>query len=185
MEQLIVAPRAVDDRDDAVLLTAVVERDRSAIVELYRRHEPWLSTRLSYRCSDHLAVEEAVQDTFVAVWESAVRYSGNGEVSAWIWGIGYRRLLHTIRPRRSIVERLLAQRPAETRSAEEELMVSISHGDLGRALERLSPELRAVVQATVLDGLTCRETGQLLGVPVGTVKTRMMRARSELREALA
>ncbi len=64
-------------------------------------------------------------------------------------------------------------------------MVSTSHGDLGHALERLSPELRAVVQATVLDGLTCRETGQLLGVPVGTVKTRMMRARSELREALA
>jgi RNA polymerase sigma-70 factor (ECF subfamily) len=49
----------------------------------------------------------------------------------------------------------------------------------------LSPELRSVVQATVLDGLTCREAGRLLGIPSGTVKTRMMRARFELREVLA
>jgi RNA polymerase sigma-70 factor (ECF subfamily) len=49
----------------------------------------------------------------------------------------------------------------------------------------LSPELRAVVQATVLDGLTTQEAARLLDIPSGTVKTRMMRARRELREALA
>jgi RNA polymerase sigma-70 factor (ECF subfamily) len=42
-----------------------------------------------------------------------------------------------------------------------------------------------VVQATVLDGLTTREAARLLGIPAGTVKTRMMRARAELRGALA
>jgi RNA polymerase sigma-70 factor (ECF subfamily) len=52
-------------------------------------------------------------------------------------------------------------------------------------LDRLSPELRAVVQATVLDGLTTREAGHLLGIPAGTVKTRMSRARIQLREELA
>ena len=41
-----------------------------------------------------------------------------------------------------------------------------------------------MVQATVLDGLTTREAGQLLGIPAGTVKTRMMRAKPQLREAL-
>ena len=46
-------------------------------------------------------------------------------------------------------------------------------------------ELRAVVQATVLDGLTSREAGRLLGIPAGTVKTRMMRARAQMREELA
>ena len=50
--------------------------------------------------------------------------------------------------------------------------------------ECLSPELRAVVQATVLDGLTTREAALLLGIPPGTVKTRMMRAKPLLREAL-
>ena len=61
----------------------------------------------------------------------------------------------------------------------------MEYGDLAGALDRLSPELRSVVQATVLDGLTTKEAGQLLGLPTGTVKTRMMRAKAQLREALA
>jgi RNA polymerase sigma-70 factor (ECF subfamily) len=65
------------------------------------------------------------------------------------------------------------------------VLAGVEHGDLAGALARLSPELRAVVQATVLDGLTTAEAGRLLGVPRGTVKTRMMRARRELRAELA
>jgi RNA polymerase sigma-70 factor (ECF subfamily) len=61
----------------------------------------------------------------------------------------------------------------------------VQHGDLGGALERLSPELRAVIQATILDGLTTREASTLLGIPAGTVKTRAMRARMLLRQELA
>jgi RNA polymerase sigma-70 factor (ECF subfamily) len=68
---------------------------------------------------------------------------------------------------------------------EDEVLIGVEHGDLGTALGRLSPELRAVVQATVLDGLTTREAATLLGIPQGTVKTRAARARRELREALA
>jgi len=70
-------------------------------------------------------------------------------------------------------------------TAEDQVLVGVEHGDLAGALRDLSPELRAVVQATVLDGLTSREAGQLLGIPPGTVKTRMMRARIQLRGALA
>ncbi len=159
--------------------------DRAALHELYRRHEPWLSARLTHRCGDPQVVEESVQDTFVTVWRTAGRYRGNGEVAAWIWGIGIRTLLHKVRPRKPLLERLRAQRAEPQLSAEDQLLVQVEHGDLGAALERLSPELRLVVQATVLDGLSCREAGALLGVPTGTVKTRMMRARRELREALA
>jgi RNA polymerase sigma-70 factor (ECF subfamily) len=54
---------------------------------------------------------------------------------------------------------------------------------IGEALRQLAPELRQVLQAMVLDGLTVRETSVLLGVPEGTVKTRARRARIALREA--
>jgi RNA polymerase sigma-70 factor (ECF subfamily) len=163
----------------------VTERDRAALRELYVRHEPWLTARLSHRSSDRHIVEESVQDTFVAVWRTAGKYSGDGEVAAWIWGIGIRTLLHKVRPRKPLMDRLRSQRHAPQQSAEDQLLVMVEHGDVGTALDRLSPELRQVVQATVLDGLTCNEAGALLGVPTGTVKTRMMRARRELREALA
>jgi RNA polymerase sigma-70 factor, ECF subfamily len=70
-------------------------------------------------------------------------------------------------------------------SAEEKVLLGVEYGDLGTALLRLSPEMRAVLQATVLDGLTTREAGRLLGIPENTVKTRLRRAKAHLRLDLA
>ena len=174
-----------DDRwEDPDLLAAVAEGDRAALRSLYERHAPWLTLRLTRRCADPGIVEEVVQDTFVAVWKGARRYRGQGEVAAWIWGIGIRRLIDRLRKRPLPIPTAL-DRGGVVVSAEEEVLLRIEHGDLGMALDRLSPELRAVMQATVLDGLTTREAAKLLGIPQGTVKTRLMRARHELREALA
>ncbi len=170
---------------DAELLTAVAAGDRRALAALYERHAPWLTVRLSRRCGDAGMVDEVLQDTFLAVWKGARRYAGQGEVGAWVWGIAIRRLLDHLRKRRPVpVARPDSNSSTDAASAEDELLLAVEHGDLGGALRRLSPELRAVVQATVLDGLTTREAARLLDIPPGTVKTRMMRARAQLREAL-
>ena len=175
-------------RTDTELLAAVADGDRGALVELHARHVAWVTARLRRRCSDPDAVADAVQDTFVAVWRSAGRWDGRGEPAAWIWGIAIRRLIGVLRTRgrwsraQAIAE--LAQSQIVV-AAEDLVLVGVEHGDLAGALRTLSPELRAVVQATVLDGLTTREAGRLLGIPTGTVKTRMMRARNQRRGALA
>jgi RNA polymerase sigma-70 factor (ECF subfamily) len=70
-------------------------------------------------------------------------------------------------------------------SAEEQVLLGVEYGDAAGALNRLSPELQVVVRAVVLDGLTTREAARLLHIPQGTVKTRMARARSLLRQALS
>ncbi|MPZ74621.1 MAG: RNA polymerase subunit sigma-24, partial [Nitriliruptorales bacterium] len=70
------------------------------------------------------------------------------------------------------------------RSAEDELLLGVEHGDLGAALGSLSPQLRAVIQATVIDGLTSREAARLLGIPHGTAKSRLRRAKTHLRDHL-
>jgi RNA polymerase sigma-70 factor (ECF subfamily) len=170
---------------DEALVEAVAAGDRAALRTLYERHAPWLTLRLSRRCGDPDLVDDAVQDTFVAVWRSARRYEGHGEVGAWIWGIGVRRLIDQLRRRPPREFASVGRHTEEEPSAEDQVLLDVEHGDLGLALNRLSPELRAVVQATVLDGLTTRETGRLLGIPAGTVKTRMMRARTQLRQELA
>lgn len=174
-----------DERPDTVLISALSDGDRTALNELYARHAPWLLLRLQRRCADPGLVDEVVQDTFVAVWRTAGRYDGRGEVAAWIWGIGVRRLIDAFRrqPRGSLIAKV-PDIEVEI-SAEERVLLGVEYGDLAGALDHLSPELRMVVQATVLDGLTTSEASKLLGIPQGTVKTRMKRARAQLREELA
>lgn len=166
---------------DADLLEAVRDGDRRALGELYRRHAPWLTLRLTRRCADADLVDQALQDTFLAVWRKP-SHDGSGEVAAWLWGIAIRRLIDQLRRSRPIVRNAVEEQLQA--SAEEQVLLGVEHGDLAGALRSLSPELRAVVQATALDGLTTREAGRLLGIPAGTVKTRMARARAQLREAV-
>lgn len=174
---------------DVALLRAVAARDERALAQLYDRHAGWLLARLRRRCACADTVDVALQDTFLTLWRSAATYRGQGEVGAFLWGIAIRRLIDAMRAdsRLERARRLLARDAAPDqliRSAEEEVLLGIEHGRLGDALTRLSPELRAAIQATVLDGLTSAEAGRLLGIPAGTVKSRCHRARMELREAL-
>uniref|UniRef100_UPI003F493040 RNA polymerase sigma factor n=1 Tax=Actinoplanes sp. CA-084688 TaxID=3239901 RepID=UPI003F493040 len=175
---------SAESRSDDQLLAALGKGDRDTLTVLYRRHAPWLLLRLSQRCGDEGVVDEVVQDTFVAVWRGAGRYRGDGSVPAWIWGIAIRRLIDQFRARRLATVPLSEGMGAAEPSAEEKVLLGVEHGDLAAALRQISPELRAVVRATILDGLTTREAARLLGIPVGTVKTRLVRARAALREEL-
>ncbi|MEO3746945.1 sigma-70 family RNA polymerase sigma factor [Plantactinospora sp. B5E13] len=181
---------------DEELLRRVGSGDRRAFEVFYARHAPWLTLRLRRRCRDPELVADLLQETFLAVWRAADGYRGSGEVVGWVWTIAARRLIDA--SRRALARPKTAAGTDEldegrspwaelvrSPSAEEEAMRRTYDGELAQALRRLSPELRAVLQATVLDGLTVRETAVLLGVPEGTVKTRAMRARRELRAALS
>lgn len=173
-----------DSPSDRELLAEIATGDRGALHQLFMRHQPWLAARVRQRCSDPAIVSEVVNDTFLVVWDKPGKYKGDGEVAAWLWGIAIRTLLQRLRPRKSVFERLVQLRPEHMPSAEEAVLASVEHSDVGLALQRLSPELLAVVQATVIDGLSTREAADLLGIPSGTVKSRMSRARTELREGL-
>ncbi|MEV8517357.1 RNA polymerase sigma factor [Dactylosporangium sp. NPDC051484] len=173
------------DAGDADLLRAVADGDEGALRLLFDRHAPWIVARLRRRCADPDAVDDVLQDTFVAVWKGAERWRGDGEVGAWLWGIAVRRLISRLR-RSPVAWTFLADGEADAPlvSAEEQVLLGVEHGDLGTALRRLSPQLRAVVQATILDGLTTKEAARLLGVPHGTVKGRLRQAKSQLRASL-
>jgi RNA polymerase sigma-70 factor, ECF subfamily len=166
--------------DDAELVAGLAEGDLGALRVLHARHAAWLTIRLSKRCANRDLVDEVVQDTFVAAWRSAASFRGEGDVGAWLWGIAFRRLIDGFRAQHSTVWAA----PEVAESAEDAVLVGVGYGDLGDSLRRLSPELLAVVQATILDGLTVREASRLLGLPTGTVKTRLMRAKRILREQL-
>jgi RNA polymerase sigma-70 factor, ECF subfamily len=168
---------------DEMLLLAVAERDIGAFRTFYERHVGWLSIRLARRCNDRDLVADAVQDSFVAVWWKPGGYRGDGDIAAWLWGIAIRRLVSRLRRRTDIA--VVFEGNQTSPAAEDQVLLSVEYGDLGEALSRLSPEMRAVIQAVVLDGLSAREAAQLLHVPVSSVKTRLHRAKAHLRATLA
>ncbi|MEU9134784.1 RNA polymerase sigma factor [Streptomyces sp. NPDC048404] len=172
-----------EDDTDAALLRAVSDGDSAAMAALYDRHAGWLHARLTRRCADPEIVREVLQDTFVTVWRSAGGHRG-AEAGGWLWTIAARRLVDARRVQERAA-RVEYAAPAPAPSAEDRVLARLEYGDLGTALDRISPELREVLRATVVDGLTTREAARLLGIPEGTVKTRALRARAELRKALA
>jgi RNA polymerase sigma factor (sigma-70 family) len=170
---------------DATLLAAIGERDLEAMRALYERHAAWLSVRLTRRCHDRDAVADVVQDTFVAVWQKPKGFRGDGDVAAWLWGIAIRRLVSRLRSRGDVIVSFETVDATPVPAAEEQVFLSVEYGDIGQALARLSPEMHAVIQPVVLDGLTAKEAARLLHMPVGSVKTRSSRAKAHLRTALA
>jgi len=179
-----------DECSDDDLLRAVARGDRGAFEEFHRRTAPWLALRLRRRCRDDEVVADVLQETFLSVWRSAVGYAGTNQSGGWVWMIASRKLVDAYRRRGTAadlafdadIERTATQLSP---SAEEEMLVNTYDPDLATALSSLSPELRQVLQVTVLDGLSTREAAVLLGVPEGTVKARAFRARRSLRAALS
>jgi len=177
------------DVADAELILLVAEGDAQALHELYRRHAPWVSIRLARRCSDPDLVDDALQDTFVAAWKGAARWRADGEVQAWLWGIAIKRLISRMRARGHrhlrLAEADLVAALGATPSVEEQVLVAVEFGDLAGPLSRLSPDMLAVVQARLLDGLSTREASRVLGVAENTVKSRLSRAMERLRQDLS
>jgi RNA polymerase sigma-70 factor, ECF subfamily len=176
------------DPADALLVRAMADHDEGALRSLYEDNAGWIAARLRRRCADAEVVADVLQDTFVAAFAGAHRFRGDGEVHAWLWGIAVRQLVVSMRRRGRERARLgpaLLERDAPEVSAEELVLLAVEHSDVGTALAHISPELRVVLQVTVLDGLSTREAARLLQIPQGTVKTRLSRARAALREELS
>jgi RNA polymerase sigma-70 factor (ECF subfamily) len=179
----------VEQIDEEVLVRRTARGDRAAFEQFYRHSAPWLAARLRRRCDDEQIVAEVMQETYLAVWRSAGSFAGSaagGSAVGWVWTIAAHRLIDAFRRRAHHAQPPVTMAPAPAAPAADDEMLAVSvEGDVGDALRRLPPELRQVLRALVLDGLSVRETALLLGLPEGTVKTRARRARIELREALS
>lgn len=118
----------------------------------------------------------------MAVWKSAKNFKGRSKVLTWIFGIA-RNQAHNILRKESKGQRL----PEEDPSSESHDPTKSMHVDLcvQDALETLSPTHREVMHLVFYENLTVRETAELLGIPTGTVKSRMHHARLALAKELS
>jgi len=130
-----------EERDDAALLRAVARGDEESLAVLYDRHAGWLTVRMTRRCAMPDVVDHAVQDTFLAVWREAGAYRGGGDVAAFIWGIGIRRLIDAIRRENGVRRRL------PWRAAEPEVVLRDGIGDSIPGVVDGLPERSGIAQS--------------------------------------
>jgi RNA polymerase sigma-70 factor (ECF subfamily) len=189
LHRRIAEPRTPDQRlpdrrqTDQRLMDRLGTGDREALAELYRAHHPAVYRCALYLTADPAAASEVTQDVFVWLMDHSDRYdSQRGQLAAFLGGVtrkfaGKRRqadrqfgLLHE-----PFDERLAA--PART-------MEPDGVPELRRAIAALPPGYRAAVGLCDLEGRSYEEAAALLDVPVGTVRSRLHRARALLARKL-
>jgi len=176
------------DDDDLALLARVADGDRGAFEVLYRRyHRRLLAYLLRVLGGRVEEAEEALDDSFYAAWMGARSFRGGSRVSSWLFGIAYRKGLKALerhgRRREVPVDETAAEPPAPD-SPRRDLERRELARAVAAALAGLPREQRRVVELTYYRGLSYPEISELVGVPVGTVKTRMFHARRRLRVLL-
>lgn len=170
---------------DTELLAATARGDRDAFAALYDRHARAVYRYCRAKLRDPDAAADACQETFAAVWTGAARYAGSGAALAWILGIARRKAVDVLRAAAARAEGPLPEDegapqmrgPGHAAAVEEAV-------DVWSALARLPETQREVVLLTYGFGLSCQEAGEVLGVPTGTVKSRLHTARGTLTRSL-
>ena len=166
-------------RTDEELIAAMTDRDRSALELLYRRHAPWLGGRLARATSSRDLAEEALQDCFMAAWRNPGSFRGEGDVGAWLWAIARRRLASLARKRVDVPTPLTDDAVGD--AADQMALANLDAARVRAAVDRLPSEQRDVVERVVFRGQRLVDVASCLGVPIGTLKSRLHRARRQIR----
>jgi RNA polymerase sigma-70 factor (ECF subfamily) len=168
---------------DPDILRQVAGGEIGALGELYDRYQEPIRRFLARATSDAEDVDDLVHATFLAAAKSAGRYDGRPSCRAWLIGIA----AQLLRRRRQSFGRFLAVLSSlrgVRATATDPRPALQARSDVERALVRISAAKRITLLMAEVEGLSCAEIAAALGVPIGTVWTRLHAARRELRRAL-
>lgn len=166
----------------------VIERlargEERALAELHARFGDALFRYLLTLNPDRQLAEEVLQDTLVAAWCGAEGYRGSSSVKTWLFGIARRRAHDAMRRRQLKVvgDDGLGASPDPEPGPEEEFIIAARSQELARLVGRLAPHHREILALIFFQDLAYAEAAEVIGVPIGTVKSRLHGARRELRK---
>jgi len=171
---------------EAQLLERARAGDLDAFVELISLHDRALRA-LAYRLlGDAQRMDDVLQEAYLKVFRSLHGFEGRSAFGSWLHRIVYNACMDQLRRRRSRARHLsLAEVDGLADPMPDPGDVAAQRLDLAAALASLPPELRATVLLVDAEGMDYETAAQVLGIPVGTVRSRLNRARGLLRRALS
>ena len=181
--------------DDSVLIARVMAGDEIAFGVLARRYEAKLLVYVTQIVNVQEEARDLVQEAFIRVWRNLDQYDSQFRFSTWLFRIAHNLAIDHLRRRRQPVISLergeddegdeMRIDPADARRGP---LGDLANRELAEALHReiakLPPSYRELVVLRHLVGLAYNEIADLKGLPLGTVKNKLFRAHSVLREAL-
>ncbi|HPA95952.1 MAG: RNA polymerase sigma factor [Acidobacteria bacterium] len=178
--------------DDTELMVRIREGDRGAFATLIDRYKDPLVSTLARLTGSRDRAEDLAQETFLRLFHAASRYDERGRLRAFLFQIAVNlaRDEERRRRRRSLLLPFVTPAeeldlPAPGPTGEEDLIVRESRRQVARAVAALPLRYRLPLVLHEIEGLSYEETAAACGLPVGTVKSRVARARARLRARLA
>ncbi|MBI3858115.1 MAG: sigma-70 family RNA polymerase sigma factor [Planctomycetes bacterium] len=187
-------------KDDAALLAAVKEGELGAFTALVGRHQRSLINFFYHLCWDRQASEDGAQEVFLRIYSHLDSYEPQAKFTTFLFRIA--RNLWIDRMRTAAVHgkplslqsegggagegRALQDRVASKAASPVDILARREQQDaLRRAIDQLPDEQKAVVILSEIQGMKYQDIGEILGVPVGTVKSRMHTAMDKLKDLLS
>jgi RNA polymerase sigma-70 factor, ECF subfamily len=179
------APAAANG--DADLILAVQSRDdRRAFAELVTRHQSQVRAVLRRLTrGDTMLADDLAQETFVLAWRNIAKFRFEARFSTWLYRIAFNAWQSEARKKREVAMDLDDDAPPPGSDAFDEMPDVVSRVDLERAMTALSDGERAAIAACYYADLSHEEAAAALGMPVGTVKTHILRGKAKLKARLA
>ncbi len=184
----VIANRSAEP-SEAELIDRARDGDEGAFRELVVRYEPLVAATAQGMLGRGPEAEDVGQETFVRFWRSLDRFRGDSSAGTYLTRIAMNLSLNVLkrrtRMRRWFAEGDLPDRADPSAFASRETETSETARVVGEAIRTLEPPHRAVVVLRLVQGLSTAETAAALGIPTGTVLSRLSRAQRLLRQKLA
>ncbi len=182
--------------DDIALATEAKQGDKGAFTQLVNRYAQRVFRVARHITKNDQDAEDVLQDTFLKAYSRLGQFEGNAKFYTWIVRVAVNEALMRIRRGKNRVTVSLDQEletsdgaiqrelPAETESPEESLSRTELRESLTQAIDSLSEIYRPVFVLRDVEGLSTEETAEMLNISLPAVKSRLLRARLQLRQKL-
>lgn len=184
-------PVSLGGLDDAALIARVKRGDARAHRILFERYYGRVLSFLYRRLRDRELAEETTADVFFEIWRNAGAFRGASLATTWIFGIAHFKGLEADRHRRRMkrsqvlpTQTEVLQQMADPRDLAADLGMRAELREVQQLIERLPEDQRTTVELALVEGLAYEEIAARLGVPEGTIKARVARARMRLRSGM-
>ncbi|MDI3516340.1 MAG: hypothetical protein PWP09_406 [Thermotogota bacterium] len=174
------------------LIQGLKKRDKEAFERFFYEYAPRIgSIAKSYLGTDD--VDDIVQEVFIHILKGIKRFRGESKLSTWLYRITINVCNDFLKKRKRHIEELVDFgdeeeppyfEPASDTDVVKEVLEELSMDAMNRIMEKLSPSDRLLITMRDVDGLSYEEMANILGVPIGTVKSRLHYARGKLRKLL-